>query len=147
MFRYYGRSVILVHTDHVEFTPLPSRAVDSPRFRVSPTTGEVVECAARYHLRRTLPPMRADLEAAILAEPDARDAYAVYGDWLLEHGDPDGELVAVQLALEEAPGDAIAAAGAPPRGRRAVRFDRRVAANRGERPASGPPAISASCRP
>lgn len=49
---------------------------------------------------------RAELEAAILADPDARDAYAVYADWLLEHGDPDGELIAVQLALEDAPGDA-----------------------------------------
>jgi uncharacterized protein (TIGR02996 family) len=48
---------------------------------------------------------RAELEAAILAEPDARDAYAVYADWLLQHGEPDGELVAVQLALESAPGD------------------------------------------
>jgi uncharacterized protein (TIGR02996 family) len=57
-----------------------------------------------YHRRVTA---RADLEAAILAEPDAREAYAVYGDWLLEHGDPDGELVTVQLALEEAPSNAV----------------------------------------
>ncbi len=49
--------------------------------------------------------MRAELEAAILADPDAREAYAVYADWLLEQGDPDGELVAVQLAREDAPGD------------------------------------------
>ena len=49
---------------------------------------------------------RAELEAAILADPDARAAYAVYADWLLERGDPDGELVAIQLALEDAPGDA-----------------------------------------
>jgi uncharacterized protein (TIGR02996 family) len=50
--------------------------------------------------------MRTDLELAILADPDARASYAVYADWLLEHGDPDGELIAVQLALEDAPGDA-----------------------------------------
>jgi uncharacterized protein (TIGR02996 family) len=49
---------------------------------------------------------RADLEDAILADPDSRDAYAVYADWLLQHGDPDGELIAVQLALEDVPGDA-----------------------------------------
>lgn len=48
---------------------------------------------------------RAELEAAILDDPDSRDAYAVYADWLLQHGDPDGEFVAVQLALEDAPGD------------------------------------------
>lgn len=49
---------------------------------------------------------RDELEAAILADPEARAAYAVYADWLLERGDPDGELVAIQLALEDAPGDA-----------------------------------------
>jgi len=49
---------------------------------------------------------RDELETAILADPEARAAYAVYADWLLERGDPDGELVAVQLALEDAPGDA-----------------------------------------
>ncbi|HWU86359.1 MAG TPA: TIGR02996 domain-containing protein, partial [Kofleriaceae bacterium] len=49
---------------------------------------------------------RAELEEAILADPDAREAYAVYADWLLERGEPDGELVAIQLALEDAPGDA-----------------------------------------
>lgn len=48
---------------------------------------------------------RADLEAAILDASDAREAYAVYADWLLERGDPAGELVAVQLALEDAPDD------------------------------------------
>ncbi len=51
-------------------------------------------------------PRRAELEAAILDDPDARDAYAVYADWLLEQGEPDGELVAIQLALEASPGDA-----------------------------------------
>jgi hypothetical protein len=29
----------------------------------------------------------------------------VYGDWLVEHDDPRGELVAVQMQLERAPGD------------------------------------------
>lgn len=48
---------------------------------------------------------RAELEAAILAAPDAREGYAVYADWLLERGDADGELIAVQLALEDRPGD------------------------------------------
>lgn len=44
------------------------------------------------------------LEAAIARDPDDLDAYAVYGDWLAEHGDPRGELIATQLAA--ASGDA-----------------------------------------
>jgi uncharacterized protein (TIGR02996 family) len=48
-----------------------------------------------------------DLEARILSNPADRDAYAVYGDWLSEQGDPRGELVAVQLKLAEAPTDEL----------------------------------------
>jgi len=43
---------------------------------------------------------RTELETAILADPDARAAYAVYADWLLEHSDPLGELIRVQHAGE-----------------------------------------------
>lgn len=43
------------------------------------------------------------LEAAILASPDAREPYLVYGDWLLEQGDPRGELVALQTRLAQEP--------------------------------------------
>ena len=46
------------------------------------------------------------LEEAIFAQPSADEPYLVYGDWLLEHGDPRGELVAVQVGLRAAPGDA-----------------------------------------
>lgn len=46
-----------------------------------------------------------ELEAGIVASPDDRDAYQVYGDWLVEQGDPLGELVAVQVALEKKPRD------------------------------------------
>ncbi|MEO8700981.1 MAG: TIGR02996 domain-containing protein [Kofleriaceae bacterium] len=49
--------------------------------------------------------VRTSLEAAIIADPDAREAHAVYADHLLEHGDPAGEFIAVQLALEAAPDD------------------------------------------
>ncbi|MEJ7601535.1 MAG: TIGR02996 domain-containing protein [Kofleriaceae bacterium] len=49
--------------------------------------------------------MTAALEAAIEADPDARSGYAVYADWLQEQGDPRGELIAVQLAREDAPDD------------------------------------------
>jgi uncharacterized protein (TIGR02996 family) len=46
-----------------------------------------------------------DLEARILSNPDDLDAYAVYGDWLSEQGDPRGELVAIQLKRVERPDD------------------------------------------
>ncbi len=41
------------------------------------------------------------LLAAIAAHPDDVQYYAVYGDWLSERGDPRGELINVQIALEE----------------------------------------------
>jgi uncharacterized protein (TIGR02996 family) len=46
-----------------------------------------------------------EIEAAILADPDAPHSYAVYADWLAERDDPHGELIAVQLALEQTPTD------------------------------------------
>lgn len=38
-------------------------------------------------------------------EDDSRGAYEVYADWLVERGDPRGELIHVQLARELAPAD------------------------------------------
>lgn len=46
--------------------------------------------------------MRDLLEAALVANPDESTAFAAYGDYLAEEGDPRGEFVQVQLALEEA---------------------------------------------
>lgn len=46
------------------------------------------------------------LEAAIIASPDDRAPYEVYADWLAERGDPRGEWIHVQLALELRPTDA-----------------------------------------
>jgi uncharacterized protein (TIGR02996 family) len=46
------------------------------------------------------------LEAAIAADPEDRGAYEVYADWLGERGDPRGEWIHVQLALELRPTDA-----------------------------------------
>jgi len=37
---------------------------------------------------------------SILAAPDEKDGYLVYSDWLIENGDPRGELIQVQLKLE-----------------------------------------------
>lgn len=59
--------------------------------------------------RSAVPVLReADLEARILERIDDPAAYAVYGDWLAEHGDPRGELVTLQIALAERHDDALA---------------------------------------
>ncbi len=42
-----------------------------------------------------------ELEKAILANPNDRDAYTVYADWLIEQGDPRGELISLQLGNKE----------------------------------------------
>lgn len=44
-------------------------------------------------------PRNPALEEAIWADPDDRDAWIVYGDWLSSRGDPRGELIAVDAAL------------------------------------------------
>lgn len=45
--------------------------------------------------------MREAFEASILDKPDDSAGYAAYADWLQEQGDPRGEFIAVQLALED----------------------------------------------
>ncbi|MCG8419290.1 MAG: TIGR02996 domain-containing protein [Proteobacteria bacterium] len=41
-----------------------------------------------------------ELEQAIVADPDNVELFRVYSDWLLERGDARGELIRVQLELE-----------------------------------------------
>jgi uncharacterized protein (TIGR02996 family) len=41
------------------------------------------------------------LEQAIVADADDLAAHAAYADWLIQQGDPRGEFIQVQLALEE----------------------------------------------
>src|SRR5947209_4016867 len=41
------------------------------------------------------------LEAALVADPDDVATHRAYADLLTEEGDPRGELIAVQLALED----------------------------------------------
>lgn len=41
------------------------------------------------------------LKQKIIDAPDDREAYAVYADFLLQHGDPRGELIQLDLALED----------------------------------------------
>jgi uncharacterized protein (TIGR02996 family) len=50
------------------------------------------------------PARNADLEAAIVADPENPGGYLVYGDWLQVHGDPRGELIVIQHELETARG-------------------------------------------
>lgn len=42
--------------------------------------------------------MQAELEAAIARSPDDPSGYLVYADWLQQHGDPRGSLIALQQA-------------------------------------------------
>jgi uncharacterized protein (TIGR02996 family) len=51
----------------------------------------------------TIEARRADLEAMLRNEPDNLAHRLVYGDWLLAHQDPLGELIARQLAVASAP--------------------------------------------
>ncbi len=45
--------------------------------------------------------MREELEAHLVANPDDVAAHAAYADYLIEQGDPRGEFIRVQLALED----------------------------------------------
>jgi uncharacterized protein (TIGR02996 family) len=47
-------------------------------------------------------PREQALEAEILADPDNPAAYGVLGDWLEQHGDPRGPLIALQIAKLDA---------------------------------------------
>jgi uncharacterized protein (TIGR02996 family) len=48
-----------------------------------------------------VPPLRAALEAALVENPDDLAAHSAYADYLMEQGDPRGEFIQVQLALED----------------------------------------------
>src|SRR5262249_10266051 len=47
------------------------------------------------------PPVQQSLEEALAENPDDLAAHAAYGDYLMERGDPRGEFIQVQLALED----------------------------------------------
>src|SRR5262245_30098562 len=46
-------------------------------------------------------PLQQALEAALVENPDDLAAHMAYGDYLAEQGDPRGEFVQVQIALED----------------------------------------------
>lgn len=69
----------------------------------------------------------ARLLAAVLAAPGDDAARLVYADWLLEQGDPRGELIQLECALAARPGDeALAARAEQVRVRCAAAFDKLV---------------------
>lgn len=45
--------------------------------------------------------MHTEFEQAILEDPDCLAHYAAYGDWLHERGDPRGDFIQAQIALED----------------------------------------------
>src|SRR6516165_11926443 len=47
-------------------------------------------------------PLQRSLEEALVENPDDLAAHSAYADYLSEQGDPGGELIQVQLALEDA---------------------------------------------
>jgi uncharacterized protein (TIGR02996 family) len=49
------------------------------------------------------PDQQVAFEAAIAADPDNRDTYLVYGDWLEQRGDPRGALIAIGTELAKNP--------------------------------------------
>jgi uncharacterized protein (TIGR02996 family) len=53
---------------------------------------------------RPAPSLRQALEAAVVANPDDLAAHSAYADYLTEQGDPRGEFIQIQLALEQASG-------------------------------------------
>jgi uncharacterized protein (TIGR02996 family) len=48
-----------------------------------------------------------ELEKAIVANPNDREAWAVFADWLQEQGDPRGELISLQLGNKEGQAKAL----------------------------------------
>ena len=48
-----------------------------------------------------------ELEAALIADPGDRQAWAVFADWLQEQGDPRGELISLQLANKDKQAQAL----------------------------------------
>src|SRR3954471_11038649 len=53
--------------------------------------------------KKAAPPasLRESLEQALVENPDDLASHMAYADYLTEQGDPRGELIRVQLALEE----------------------------------------------
>jgi uncharacterized protein (TIGR02996 family) len=65
--------------------------------------GYVETTAAKPPAAKAAPaPLQQSLEEALVESPDDLAAHSAYADYLSEQGDPRGELIQVQLALEDA---------------------------------------------
>jgi len=73
------------------------------------------------------PTRNAELEALIAADPEAREPYLVYADWLSARGDPRGELITIQHELSKSPGSG----GAGGRSKKMTRAQDELLAARG----------------
>lgn len=109
--------------DHARVTREIHRRLNSPKLarEAAALLATLAERPANPRPRAPEPPpavaeaprgraAHAALEAAIAADPDAREAYAVYGDWLSSVGDPRGELVALGAAMADGSDEALRAA-------------------------------------
>lgn len=67
---------------------------------ILPATSSMQACSLALVAHKNL-----ELEARILGDPDNVANFLAYGDWLNERRDPRGELVALQVRLEEFPND------------------------------------------
>lgn len=65
----------------------------------SKTKKGYAEVASAPKAAASAPAGNPEVEAAIYANPEDLDAWAVYGDWLQTQGDVRGEIVAMQIAL------------------------------------------------
>jgi uncharacterized protein (TIGR02996 family) len=74
----------------------------TPHLRV--THGAVRERTRNVSVLSSAVATNPELEARLVEKPEI-ETFLVYGDWLSEHGDPRGELVAVQAKLLADPGE------------------------------------------
>ena len=86
-------------------TKYPSEFAAASGFRRAIPTAK--GCVHVWTLRATQDNL--ELERAIAERPDDRSAREVYGDWLLERGDPRGDLIAIQRELTTVTGAKAAA--------------------------------------
>src|SRR5262249_33957298 len=66
------------------------------------TPGKLKKGARGTEGKTATSPPGASLEAALIENPDDLANHMAYADYLTEQGDPRGELIQVQLALEDA---------------------------------------------
>ena len=82
--------------------PDPVSQIDPPSPTLEPPEDELPEEDSSEEVPARTWVRNRELEAVIAADPEAVGPYLVYADWLTEQGEPWGELIALQVALEQA---------------------------------------------